>query len=244
MQATLDKVRSQLNAQVDATKRAAQLLVAVEETLGDDQRHEQAYWAALTQTLTQLAQDPDAAKPQHEKRKLLEATLYLTALIAPHLDPVTLRQGDHRTALPSLLQSFATQAPTLKSLIAIAEATLSSLSATTLEKDREGARAVYATILSLSADARPKVRRRAQEAVAAILSSPPPPASIHPYAIESAEWICSKLDEALRAAKRGGKQAATTTTATENSPDESRAIALLTFIKNLGPTWPQAVSRR
>ncbi|GAA5992112.1 hypothetical protein JCM10908_001772 [Rhodotorula pacifica] len=236
----LAKVRSQLNTQVEATHRAAQLLVAVEETLQQQDAPAQAYWVALTATLAQLASDPQAAKAATEKRKLLEATLYLVALVAPHLEPAHLRQGDILKTLQPLLQSFATQAPALKSLIAIAEHTIAALPAPTLERDRDGARAVYATILSLSADARPKVRRRAQEAVHAVLKSPPPPAVVHPYAQESAEWICSKLDEALRAAKRGGKAPATTTSENSNSPDESRAIALLTFIRNLGPTWPQA----
>lgn len=242
LDAQLAKVRSQLNSQVEATHRAAQLLVAVEDTLQQTDAPPQAYWVALTATLNQLATDADAAKPATEKRKLLEATLYLVALVAPHLEPAQLRQAGAdqllRT-LPPLLQSFASQAPALKSLIAIAQYLIASLPVPTLERDREGSRAVYATLLSLTADARPKVRRRAQEAVHAILKSPPPPAVLHPYADESAEWICTKLDEALRAAKRGGKAPAQATT--ENSPDESRAIALLTFIKNLGPTWPQSV---
>ncbi|GAA5869257.1 hypothetical protein JCM3774_004186 [Rhodotorula dairenensis] len=243
MDAQLAKVRSQLNSQVEATNRAAQLLVAVEETLGSTAHHTpQAYWVALTVTLNQLATDPAAAKAGTDKRKLLEATLYLVALVAPHLDPHHLRQGADqllRTLVP-LLQSFATQAPALKSLIAIAQHLISALPLPALERDREGSRAVYATLLSLTADARPKVRRRAQEAVHAVLKSPPPPAVAHPYADESAEWVCSKLDESLRAAKRGGKAAATGAASETNSPDESRAIALLTFIKNLGPTWPQA----
>ncbi|KWU41894.1 putative ribosomal protein [Rhodotorula sp. JG-1b] len=241
LDAQLAKVRSQLNSQVEATHRAAQLLVAVEDTLQQTDAPPQAYWVALTATLNQLATDADAAKPATEKRKVLEATLYLVALVAPHLEPAQLRQAGAdqllRT-LPPLLQSFASQAPALKSLIAIAQYLIASLPVPTLERDREGSRAVYATLLSLTADARPKVRRRAQEAVHAILKSPPPPAVLHPYADESAEWICTKLDEALRAAKRGGKALAQSTT--ENSPDESRAIALLTFIKNLGPTWPQS----
>lgn len=68
LDAQLAKVRSQLNSQVEATHRAAQLLVAVEDTLQQTDAPAQAYWVALTATLNQLATDPQAAKPATEKR--------------------------------------------------------------------------------------------------------------------------------------------------------------------------------
>ncbi|BGP50967.1 pre-rRNA processing protein [Rhodotorula kratochvilovae] len=232
-----DKVRAQLGSQVPAIQRPAQLLVAVEDTLGLDQRQPEAYWVALLSTLDQLAQDPAAAK-QGDKRQLLEATLYLVGLLAPHLDPPALRAKVSTLAtVQPLLASFAQHAPALKSLVALAQALLTAAPAQVLEKDLDGCRSVYATILSLCADARPKVRRRAQEAVHAVLESPPPPAVVHPYADETAQWVCGKLDEALRAAKRGGKAAAGAK-GDEHGADESRAIALLTFIRNLGASWP------
>ncbi|BGP02786.1 putative Ribosomal protein [Rhodotorula toruloides ATCC 204091] len=242
MDAQWDKVRKQLNAQTKQVQRPAQLLVAVESTLASTDTPTaaiapQAYWVAFLSTLEQLAGDAEAAKPDSDKRALLEACLYLLALLVPFLDKPALRARiDILRLLPPLFQSFAAHAPAVKSLIALAQSLLASASQTQLERDLDGCRSVYATILSLCADARPKVRRRAQEAVQAVLASTPPPAVSHPYAGESAEWICSKLEEAVKGAKRahggGGKKG------DEHGGDESRAIALLTFVKNLGSAWP------
>jgi ribosomal RNA-processing protein 12 len=51
------------------------------------------------------------------------------------------------------------------------------------------------------------------------------------------------LEEAIRGAKRGGKkEGANAAKEVETGSDESRAIALLTFVKNMGTAWPQSVS--
>ncbi|GAA5863175.1 hypothetical protein JCM8547_002822 [Rhodosporidiobolus lusitaniae] len=241
------KIRNQANSTVPGILRPAQLLQAVESTLAGQSSAggipPPAYWVALLSTLDQLATDPATATANSDKRQLLEADLYLLAVLAPHLDKQTLRAKlDTLQTLAPLLQSFAAHAPALKSLIAISQALLSSASSQQLEKDLAGCRSVYAVILSLSADARPKVRRRAQEAVQAVLSSPPPPSTVHPYANESAEWVCGKLDEAVRGAKRGAAKKEGGKGGEENGSDESRAIALLTFIKNLGNAWPTSAT--
>ncbi|GAA6042495.1 hypothetical protein JCM8097_003058 [Rhodosporidiobolus ruineniae] len=240
------KIRAQSSSTVPGILRPAQLLQAVESTLATSTSQQiapQAYFVAFLSTLDQLAQDPQAAQPNSDKRQLLEAQLYLLAVLVPHLDKPSLRAKlDILPTLAPLLESFASHAPALKSLIALSQALLCSASTQQLEKDLQGCRSVYAVVLSLCADARPKVRRRAQEAVQAVLSSPPPPATIHPYAGESAEWICGKLEEAVRGAKRGGAKKEGAAKGEEGGNDESRAIALLTFVKNLGPSWPTSAT--
>ncbi|GAA5902774.1 hypothetical protein JCM6882_004062 [Rhodosporidiobolus microsporus] len=241
------KIRNQATSTVPGILRPAQLLQAVESTLAGQSSTQaiapQAYFVAFLSTLDQLAQDPQAATPNSDKRQLLEADLYLLAVLAPHLDKQTLRTKlDVLPTLSPLLQSFATHAPALKSLVALAQAFLCAANAHQLEKDLAGCRSVFAVVLSLCADARPKVRRRAQEAVQAVLASPPPPATVHPYAAQSAEWVCGKLDEAVRGAKRGGKKEAGAKGGEEGGNDESRAIALLTFIKNMGVAWPTSAT--
>ncbi|GAA5831948.1 hypothetical protein JCM11251_002760 [Rhodosporidiobolus azoricus] len=247
LDAAWSKIRNQAGSTVPGILRPAQLLQAVESTLAGQsttgQIPPQAYFVAFLSTLDQLAQDPQAATPNSDKRQLLEADLYLLAVLAPHLDKQTLRTKlDVLPTLTPLLQSFATHAPALKSLIALSQAFLCAANAQQLEKDLAGCRSVFAVVLSLCADARPKVRRRAQEAVHAVLASPPPPSTVHPYAAESAEWVCGKLDEAVRGAKRGGKKEAGAKGGEQGGNDESRAIALLTFIKNLGVAWPTSAT--
>lgn len=247
-------------------RRPAVLLTAIDATLQSDIKPDDeaatippaAYLVALLSTLSQLASTPAAAKAG-DKRELLEATLYLLSLLTPHLDQPLLRTKLPVLAtLAPLYPSFATHAPALKSLIAISQSILSALSQVQLEKDLP-ARTVFAHVLSLAGDARPKVRRRAQEAVGALLASPPPPATAHPYGTETAGWILDRLEDAVKGAKRGGKKeqaapakqskgaaaaaAAAAAVGGEEAggSDESRAIALLTFIKNLGTAWSDEV---
>ncbi|GAA5821706.1 hypothetical protein JCM10212_004200 [Sporobolomyces blumeae] len=246
------KIRQQLNSNTPAIKRPAVVLAAIESTLASPHPSTSttkptiepgAYFVALSSTLDQLVQDPAAAKADSEPRQLLEATLYLLAILVPHLDAATLRAKLSSTlaTVAPLFSALSQVAPALKSLVQIAQTLLSAASTATLEKDLQGARSAYAAVLSLSADSRPKVRRRAQEAVQEVLKNPPPPATVHPYATESAEWVCGKLDEAIRAAKRGGKKDGSKGDEV-GSQDESRAIALLTFVRNMGTAWPQAVT--
>jgi len=239
------KIRLQINSNTQAIKRPAVVLSAIESTLSSSSTSIEppAYFLALLSTLDQLVQDPNSSKPNSEQRQLLEATLYLLSVLSPHLDPTTLRSKLSSTlaTITPLYQAFEQQAPALKSLIQISQSLLSAAPQSTLEKDLQGARSCYAATLSLCADTRPKVRRRAQEAVQHVLKNPPPPGIQHPYADESAGWICQKLDDAIRGAKRGGKKEGKGNVEAETGSDESRAIALLTFTKNMGTAWPQSV---
>lgn len=262
------KIRLQQNSQVAAVKRPASLLLAIDATLLAETKHAQvqdippqAYFVALLATLNQLVTLPNLA---NDKRELLDATLYLLGLLAPHLPANILKQRQSTlTTLAPLFTALQSSAPGIKSLLAISQALLSPLSTTQLERDLPGARTVYAQVLGLCADPRPKVRRRAQEAVQALLRDPPPPAGQHPYSSESANWILSRLEDAVKGAKRGGKAAIggddikadrvkkankevgaqDDSAAGGSQTDESRAIALLTFIKNLGSAWDDKVSR-
>lgn len=262
------KIRTQTSSGVAAVRRPATLLTAIDSTLAHADGSAippSAYLVALVSTLSQLTATPAAAKSSGDKRELLEATLYLLSLLTPHLDQHLLRSKIALLAtLAPLFPSFQPTAPPLKSLIAISQSILAALTPQQLEKDLP-ARTVYASILSLCGDARPKVRRRAQEAVGALLSAPPPPAVSHPYAEETAGWILERLEDAVKGAKRGGKkdvapaqpggkggkgaekakEAAKAVGGQQEEAggsDESRAIALLTFIKNLGTAWDDKVS--
>lgn len=256
----LTKIRTQTGSTIPAVKRPAALLTAIDETLSKQATTsnipKSAYLVALNSTLTQLVSTPAVNKPG-DKRELLEATLYLLGVLCPHLSNEVLKSRiSIMSSIVPLFQSFSTQAPVIKSLISITQSILTSLTQNQLEKDLS-TRTAFASILQLSGDPRPKVRRRAQEAVIALLSSPPPPAQIHPYSEETCNWILTRLEDAVKGAKRGGKKetvveskgtkaaaAVAAAVGGEESgvSDESRAIALLTFIRNLGTAWSDEVS--
>lgn len=240
MEAAFGKIRLQINSTIAPVRRPSQLLLAIDSTLKKQDDEEtidaRAYFAALESTLVQLMTTTTpgmitSVKPADvEKISLLEATLYLLSLLVPHLPTGLLRS---KVSLLATLNTnfawFTNQAPALKSLITISNYILISSTSTTLEKDKH-ARSLYASILTLSGDARPKVRRKAQEAIASILSLPPPPSILHPYSIETSSYILSQLEDAVKGAKRGA------------GSDEGRAIALLVFIKNLKSAWHEQVN--
>lgn len=237
---------------VENSSCAAHRAATLKKSLADDEETlpPAAYLVALLSTLSQLTTTPGASK-NGEKRELLEATLYLLSLLTPHLDAALLRSKIQLLAtLNPLFPSFATHAPATKSLVVVSQYLLASLSSSQLDKDKE-ARQVFAHVLSLTNDARPKVRRRAQEAITALLSAPPPPSITHPYGVSTSEWILARLEEAVKGAKRGGKKEvvaakdkkgkSVSVVEETSGSDEGRAIALLVFVKNLGSAWNEQV---
>lgn len=291
LELAFSKVRLQTHSGVAAVRRPAVLLTAIDQTLAGNGNGNpltpvdpSAYLIALISTIEQLVHHPQSTVTHSDQRELLDASLYLLALLVPHLASSTtttplLRPRAAtltRLLLPLFPAFHSTQAtPALKSLVTITEAILLALPAPTILRDLPS-RTLYSHLLALAADHRPKLRRRAQEAILAVLSHPPvpsPPGAQHPYAPETAQWILNKLAEAVKGAKRGGKSDLSTTATAEatssgsgkakaqaaakviagdqagggpdgsHGSDESRAIALLTFIKNLGTSWDAQASR-
>jgi ribosomal RNA-processing protein 12 len=254
LEAAFGKIRLQINSTIAPVRRPSQLLLAIDSTLKnqDDESDVvdgRAYFVALESTLVQLMTTTTAKmivsknKADVEKIELLEATLYLLSLLVPHLSGGLLRTKSRLLVSFNIcFNLFNQQAPALKSLIIISQFILSSQSSNYLEKDQD-ARSLYASILTLSGDHRPKVRRKAQEAITAILSAPPPPAVLHPYSILTSNYILQRLEEAVKGAKRGGKREESAAKKDESTgSDEGRAIALLVFVKNLASAWYEPVS--
>lgn len=81
----------------------------------------------------------------------------------------------------------------------------------------------YQQILILSANASPKARKRAQDAIRVILSRPPPPTAIHPAADMTADFILRVLHEATKS-------------------DQQAAQQMLALLQTIVPYWPPHVS--
>ncbi|KAI0305771.1 armadillo-type protein [Multifurca ochricompacta] len=131
-----------------------------------------AYFAALLTTLDGTLQ----------KDSSLALELYLLALIAPFVSPPVIRGNlDTILSLTSpLFPSLMAHAPPLRSQIGLYGSIIKSL-------DRSSWK------FRLCLDSRPKVRKRAGEAVKDVLSSPPAPLIRHPYSDRVAEWVKSTL---------------------------------------------------
>lgn len=232
----LDKIRHQTTSNLVNQKRPATLLVALEATLTEQEAAltPVAYFAALLSTTQQLigggAEDTDG--------ETLPAALYLLAIVLPCVQAsiVKSKSGPLLESLAPLLVSLHDQAATIKSLLSIFQAVYLSLDGSSLGSLQ--AKQVFNGVLAFLVDARPKVRRKAQEAVQAMLASPPAPSTKHPYAVRVAEYVIESLRDALKEGKKGGKRKMQNQNDGAVSEETSRAIGLCSFIKMVGKDWP------
>ena len=98
-------------------------------------------------------------------------------------------------------------------------------------------RGAVAGILSLALDHRPKVRKRAQEALTKILKNPPPSPSVdHPAADMSAETALHSLRESFEASER--KLKGRTLKEDDNDPSLIHALQLIRTIATASGGWP------
>ncbi|CAO1624819.1 unnamed protein product [Parajaminaea phylloscopi] len=229
----LSKLRSLVNSKLDNQKAPAQLLVAVEQslteakvqaapqastsaTVDDDgasnTRRPAEYFLALEAML-------ERATAKEAPPTLLPSTFYILSLVAPHVSPAIIR-ARLSSLLPAIYFVLSNPHPSataaaeshsalLRSAIAILQAVLQHVGRDrALLQSETQLRSSWDATLELCADSRPKVRRRAQEAVGSILSGSTDglagsadlvsdhawsSAKPHPYASRTAEWCARTL---------------------------------------------------
>lgn len=224
----LAKIRPHVNSGLAHQKTPAVLLNALESTL-KEQRAEQtptAYFAALVTALGGLIQkDGTSALEEGDN---VPAALYLLATVVPFVPQVVLRSqlSTITSLLGPLFPALAPHAPPLRSQIAIFGSVILALDNAHL--NHSGVRQIFACILELAADQRPKVRRKAAETVKDILSAPPAPLAQHPFGELVATWIQTKLASAAR----GGDKM---------TDGADVAIHVLAFTKPISTYLPESV---
>lgn len=235
MEDELAKVRLHLNAATANQKRPALLLQAIDATLAEQAcaSSPTAYFASLLTTLQSLTLNADHAE-------LIAAVLYLLAIILPFVpENVLLAKQDAlvSTLSANLLFTLNTptesSAPSLKSLLNLCMRFYAILPLPLLSKLEFSQ--LFNSILGLLMDSRPKVRRRAQDAVLAIALSTP----THPYAKRSAEWVITTLENGAKEVRSSGNSLKGKANAEELT---SRLIGLAAFVKEAADKWPKDVS--
>ena len=237
----LAKIRPHTTSKQAHQRKPAQLLVALESTLDQtdadatSQHNPTAYFAALVTTLEGCLSKGDAAL---EDGDTLPAVLYLLALTIPFVSSTVLRTNSGRLfqlLSPILPLTAHDYAPPLRSMITIFGGVLGSLDQSSVQStialSNSGAsstsisiRQTFSTLLELTLDQRPKVRKRAGEVVKAILDAPPFPLAVHPWSILVAEWSCGVVAQSADAVQAGGKKGAA-------SGGTERLIHLLAFLR-------------
>ena len=213
---------------------------AVEDTLKDQKvgSSPTAYFAALLALLSQSVSPSNGIV----NKELATSVVYLLDLVTPHVPAPLLRSKFSQilTSLAPALTHNDVDAPFLRSSIGCLESLLVSQDAATwaLPQTQIGPRRAIAGLLTLAADHRPKVRKRAQDAITVVLkSSPPSPSLDHPAADMCAETALRSLTEAVALSgkqKKKGKSHAQD----QHHPGLMHALQLVKTIASASGGWP------
>ncbi|KAL8778134.1 MAG: hypothetical protein Q9213_007550 [Squamulea squamosa] len=220
--------------------KTAIVLSAVEDTL-KEQQHDQiptAYFAALLALLNQAIASPNGVG----NTDLASSVIYLLDIVIEHVSAGLLRS--------KFAQILASIAPVLTSEHATASLLRSSIgcldhllvaqdsAAWSLPHTQTSPRRAIAGLLTLTSDQRPKVRKRAQDAITHILQNPPPTPSLdHPAADMCAETALRTLSNAL-AVSSTPKRKIRDSIQEHNQPGLIHALQLVKSIASASGGWP------
>ena len=234
MEEVLEKIRPHVKSALMNQSGPAKLLVAVETTLKEEGQESTpvAYYASFFATLQESVKREESGSDLNlEDGSVVPSTLYLLSLVLPHVPHAVVRSNMSSllTVVAPLFPLISSSAPPLRSATGIVAAIIEALDAPHLTSSSPLPRQSFATVLELTIDPRPKVRKRAQEAVIRIINYPPPPMLIHPYSRQTADFVIGKLN--IVAGNPGQQDSA------------DMGIWLSTFTKAIASSWPSTVSQ-
>ncbi|KAL8921554.1 MAG: hypothetical protein Q9208_005708 [Pyrenodesmia sp. 3 TL-2023] len=224
----------------EKAKEAGLVLSAVEDTL-QDQNHNAtptAYFAALLALLGQSIIPSDRVV----NKELAFSAVYLLDLVTSHVPAALLRSKFSQilTSLGPTLTSEDAEAPLLRSSIGCLESLLLAQDSTAwaLSQTQISPRRAVAGLLTLASDHRPKVRKRAQDAITQVLKHPPPSPSLdHPVADMCAETALKTLSNTL--ASSGPKNRKDRDrTQEQHQPGLLHALQLVKTVASASGGWP------
>ncbi|KAK4101365.1 NUC173-domain-containing protein, partial [Parathielavia hyrcaniae] len=222
----LDKIRS---PNLQSQKQTATVLEGIESAFKERNAEPTptAYFAALLSLL--------------DNRTLVQPVVYLLDIVTPFAPEPLLRAKFTQilTLLAPVLSTPNADAPLVRSSIGCLEGLLLAQDAAAWEQSAAvvGPRRAVGGLLSFSLDPRPKVRKRAQEALRNILKSPPPSPSLdHPAAAMCAETAMISLTALaektaqLRKEKKGSEAV--------HDPELIHALQLVKTVASASGGWP------
>lgn len=238
MEQALAKIRPHVSSSLAHQKTPATLLIALESTFKEQKTEASstAYFAALLTTLDGTIQKRDLGLDEGD---ILPAELYILALIASFVATPVIR-ANLKTILSltgPLFPSLKAHAPALRSQLSLYHVIFQALDRSQLET--QGIRQIFASILQLCLDPRPKVRKKAADLVKDVVAAPPAPLARHPYAEQVAEWV----ESALSSVNAGPSSRPKSGKASEPSGSET-AIHILAFLRPILPNLPPTVSEQ
>lgn len=233
----LDKIRS--SPKLQNQQQTAVVLNAIEDTLRSQESEPTptAYFAALLSLLGQYITNEKGIV----NKEVAYAIVYLLDLVTSHVPAPLLRSKFPQilaSLAPALTQAEA-EAPLLRASVGCLESLLvaQDSQAWALPQSQSSPRGAVAGLLALAMDHRPKVRKRAQDALGTVLTHPPPSPSLdHPAADMCAEIATRSLQTAAEEAnskKRKHKQKDE-----QHEPTVMHALQLVKTIASAERGWP------
>ncbi|KAJ2725484.1 pre-rRNA processing protein [Coemansia sp. Benny D115] len=212
LEVQLVKLRIQVNSKDPHQRQHGATVLAVEETIKEQGMPVEpaSYFATLLTLLEQTNESTSA---------LASAIIYLLSLVLPSVSANTLR-AKFTAMMAVLSQSLdleSADVALLKSVIACLETVLANQDAASWGQPI--AQGTLKSLMALSIDSKPKIRKRAQQAVVNLLSNPPAPAVVHPAASTAVQCVL----DALKNAK----------------DDTQAALHILQLVKQTDMVWPQ-----
>lgn len=217
------------------------VLSAVEDTLKDQQYGSTptAYFAAL---LALLGQSVSASRGIINK-ELATSVVYLIDVVTPFVPSPLLRSKFSQIliSIAPLLTNHEVEAPLIRSTIGCLESLLlvQDAAAWALAPTQVGPRRAVAGLLILAADHRPKVRKRAQDAITQVLKAPPPSPSLdHPAADMCAETAMRSLSDSIAASATKKRKSKAETHEESHQPGLMHALQVVKTIASASGGWP------
>jgi ribosomal RNA-processing protein 12 len=215
------------------------VLSAIEETLKQQGSEftPTAYFAALLSLLARQVTSEGIVS-----KETATSVIYLLDLVTPHVPAPLLRSkfSEILTSLAPALTHSDSEAPLLKPSIGCLESLLivQDARAWELPQTQISPRRAVAGLLQIAVDQRPKVRKRAQEALSKVLSNPPPSPSLdHPAADMCAETALKMLKDIAEAEGKSKKQKGKQD-AQGNEPGLIHALHLIKTVASTSGGWP------
>lgn len=233
---------STLSARLEAIKipQTRTVLAAVEDTLRDQgtEPTPTAYFAVILALLSQSISSTTGVV----NKDLATSVVYLLDVVTPFVPQALLRSKFSQILihLASALTHPEAEAPLLRPALGCLESLLCAQDAAAwaLPPTQVGPRRAVAGLLSLAVDHRPKVRKRALDALTRVLKNPPPSPSLdHPAADLCAETALRTLLDTASAAGKNRKARGQN----NDNPHEPALIHALQLIKTIAAAsggWP------
>ena len=217
------------------------VLSAVEDTLKDQQCDSTptAYFAALLALLSQSVSPSNGIV----NKELATSVVYLIDVVTPFVPAPLLRSKFSQilTSIAPLLTNHEIEAPLIKSSIGCLESLLlaQDAAAWALAPTLISPRRAVAGLLTLAADHRPKVRKRAQDAITKVLKAPPPSPSLdHPAADMCAETAMRSLSDSIATSATKRRRSKAETHEEQHQPGLMHALQVVKTIASASGGWP------